>query len=214
MQHTHQKELPTTLPILLLLNAAVGASFALAGNTTLGKKGLVQTPAFWVLMLFELFVALPQGAYLLFLYADWSLMYVVDADHLIVRPVTFCLLYPLFGVLAFHATAEYVRKKVMFGAFALFVFWCVGVGAMLYVGMDRIMLVGSYASFKQNPALLEELMHSKLMYALFGLLGVWLFGWVAGLWRLWVLRRAAPKGAVTSGLPWMRSTVECTKPPY
>ena len=67
-----------TVPIDLALNVVVGSSVALAGHATADQYKVLRSPALWTLVMFEMLVFLPIGAYLLARFPAWSVMYLFE----------------------------------------------------------------------------------------------------------------------------------------
>lgn len=179
-----------TVPIDLVLNVAVGSSIALASRGTLRSQTLWRTPALWALIAFELFVFVPVGAYLLWRFPEWSVMYLLDAGALPMPDHGLAALYLVVAFGAFVATRQLLIKKRIWAALGVVAASLSLSLAIAYFGRDSLLRVGSTQAFRSAPETMRDVVGTQLGFVVAGAAVAVTIGWAATLWRLILLSRA------------------------
>lgn len=145
-----------TLPGFIVINLLFGASVAYGARVQIRN---LQRPVFYnryfaALMMMEIFVLIPAGAYFTVFYPDWAWMYVVDTLWLptgvsvmavAASPIAATMGY-LVGYFSARSKSDWVT--VMFMIFAAF-----GAVGLLVVGMDQMTNLGTYEQYHRNVGL-------------------------------------------------------------
>ncbi|MFC1611151.1 hypothetical protein ACFL6C_09340 [Myxococcota bacterium] len=185
-----------TVPIDLALNVAVGSSIALASQSTARDYRLLRSPALWALVAFEVLVFLPIGGYLLWEFPAWSLMYLVEPRSLPIPDISLALSYPVVAVAAYIGCRRLVAGGRVWPVLGIFLAGLALVASLVYLGQQQVLVVGSTDEFRNDPAKMREALDSPLSYLVGAACVAFVIGWVATVWRLFVLGRS------------VRSTVE------
>lgn len=179
-----------TVPIDLVLNVTVGSSIALASRGTFGSQTLWRTPALWTLVVFELLVFVPVGAYSLWRFPEWSLMYLFDAGELPIPDYSLAALFPAAAVGGFLATRLLLIRKKLWPAAGLLVGSLAVTAAIAYLGRESLLHVGSTQAFRSAPETMRGIVGTQLGYLVAGAVVAVAIGWGTTLWRLVLVSRA------------------------
>jgi hypothetical protein len=173
------------------LNLIVGATIALAAHRRDEVLRLWQQPAGWVLLLFELLLAVPLAAYLLYRYPAFASAYLLGQVTLgrAVSYATIASVTPAIG--AFCACQQVLRRQRPAVALALLAAFAVLAGVVAFLLRHRLAVVGSLAAFSAGRA--RPILNSPLPFFLPAWELAFLFGWGATLWRLVAIRRAGSR---------------------
>ena len=173
-----------TVPVLLALHVAVGASAVVAGRRKVLSGGALSCPVLWALLLFEVVLAFPVGAYLLWRYPDWSLMYLTETGGLDVPDWTLATTYVLAALVAYFIARHILLKGQFWAGVGFcggFVLLAAAVGGF---GVRQLTTVGNTAAFRAESPTLMPLGDTPLFYLLPVAAGALLVSWGITLWRL------------------------------
>ena len=143
-----------TLYLDLAINLLVGLSIPLAARDRVRSGAGYFNRYLCAVLLFELFVFMPVGAYLFSVYAVWTMMYVVDpALYKFLTPISVSCFY-LAAALAGYSLAYFAcragKDKV---AVAALVAALLALGAVSLFGIFRLCSVGSFAQWHSGSAM-------------------------------------------------------------
>ncbi len=186
-----------TVPIDVSLNLAVGASVALAGRAAIPQYRLLRSPALWSLVIMEAVVFMPVGAYLLWRFPAWSLMYLVEPGSLPVPDVALVVTYPIAALLSFVVTWRLLAGERLVPAVAILAGAVVVTLVITYWGRDALMVVGSVAAYREGPDGMLSVFDSALVYLLIAAGVAVTVSWGNTLWRVVMLARSG-RGAITA----------------
>ena len=100
-----------TIPFQILCHFTLGAGFAEANKTVLPLSLWYKTPAFWALLICQIFVFFPVGTYLLWRYPEWSLVYQSDSADTSGNLTLLALTYPLSSFLGYLTVSRFIRRS-------------------------------------------------------------------------------------------------------
>ena len=132
-----------TLPIDLALSAAIGSTAAIASRSTAGEYSLLRSPALWALIAFELLVFVPVGAYLLWRFPAWSLMYVVEPSSLPMPPAYLTILYPVVAVGTYVGCRRLLTVGKLLAVLGVLAGGVLLAAAIGFYGREQIEVIGS-----------------------------------------------------------------------
>jgi hypothetical protein len=175
------------VPIDLALNAAIGASLALAARRSLADQPLWKTPALWALVALELTLVLPAGAYLLWRYPSWAFMYLVEPDFLGLPDPSWALLAPATAVAAFLGVRQLLLSSRLLAGVLVLLAAVVLTGLMVSFGRAQLQVLGTTVAFRNDPSQMRPLTESPLVFVLPTAIVAVAIGWGMTLWRLILL---------------------------
>ncbi len=187
-----------TLPIDLGLSVAAGSTVALAGRSTAEETKLVRSPALWALVAFELLVFVPVGAYLLWRFPAWSVMYLIEPDSLPMPPAYLAVLYPIVAVGTFVGCRRLLAAGKLLAALGIVGGSALLVTTIAFFGWDQISVLGTTEAFRADPAQMRDVGGSSLAYTGGAGSVAVAVSWSVTLWRLMLLGRLVrPRAADT-----------------
>ena len=184
------------VPIELALSVVLGSSLALASRRSLADEPLWKTPALWALLALEAMLILPVGAYGLWRFPDWSLMYLVEPGLWGVSNVGWSLLAPGAGLGAFLGVRRLILRSRLFVGVLVLVAAAVVTALAVSFGRTQLMVVGTTEAFRADPTKLRSIVDSQLIYILPGATLAVFTGWGMTLWRLILLGYATREPVV------------------
>ncbi len=135
------------------MNLFAGAALALAARRSIqaSPDAMVQKP-FMNAASYLVFVFLPMGGFLVYLYPAWSWMYLVNpAETPVYVSVGAVLLYPLCGFIGYLSTERLLRRDSPL-AWLPVVAGGVGSSAVTLILWERLVPVGRYAEWELDIA--------------------------------------------------------------
>ncbi len=138
------------------MNFTLGQLFAIAGADTIKKtaKPMRSYPCVLTLI-YELFIFMPAGIYLLMAYSDWSLMYFINAAHIPMPVKTSILLgYPVMIVLGFYVSARLIKLSLSKLNISILITLVLAMSAISLVYAKRLLFVGTNHAFKNGSAVI------------------------------------------------------------
>jgi hypothetical protein len=187
-----------TLPIDLGLSVAAGSTVALASRSTASEYRVLRSPAFWSLLAFELLIFVPVGAYLLWRFPAWSLMYLIDPDSLPMPPAYLAVLYPVIAVSTFIVCRRLLLVRKLIAVLGVLGGCVLAVALIGFFGFDQISVIGSTAEFRTDPGQMRDVTGSALGYVGAAGLAAVVISWAVTLWRLMLLGRVARHGTTAT----------------
>ncbi|MBI3179478.1 MAG: hypothetical protein HYZ27_07430 [Deltaproteobacteria bacterium] len=184
-----------TVPIDLSLNVAVGASVALASRAVIPQQRLLRSPALWSLVIMQALVFVPVGAYLLWRFPAWSLMYLMEPASLPVPDVALVVTYPIAAVASFVITWRLLSGERLAPAIAVLAGALVVTLLITYLGRDALLVVGSVAAYREGPDGMLSIFDSALVYLVAASGVAVTVSWANTLWRVVMLARSG-RGSV------------------
>lgn len=135
-----------TVPIDIALNLMLGSWFAHEGrgSTAAGRGSWLESA-----LAFELLVFLPIGAYLLAVYPDWSLMYLVDPSRLPAGAMAALLLAYPAALLAGFASGVAWRRRGGAASRVTFAFGLLE-NLVTLAGFRRLITVTDFSGYRSG----------------------------------------------------------------
>lgn len=179
---------------------------ALAGRKTLSEK-LWLSSCLWALIVYQLVVFVPVGAYLMWRFPDWSVMYLLDVQDLPFSGQSLVAAYPVVGFGGFVAARRLLHKGRTLSAWGLSGTAVLLAAGLLLFGRQELSVVGSTARFKMAPTALQPIAESSLALLLMAAgVGIML-GWFGTLSRLRLLGAASVhKRRISQPKPGIRTS--------
>lgn len=178
----------------------------MASRGAIASEHWLRSSGLWAIVLLEVFVFVPFGAFIGNRYPDWTVMYLLDARELSTASWAIGLgLYPVLAIIAFFVARHFLRRakvRVVWGTLAGAIVVLLGT---VYLTRDALLSVGPYSAFLSKGPTLRPLVETQLAYLLaLGSLAL-IASWGTSLWRVSLV------SAATSRQPAKRSASK--KPP-
>ncbi|UCD84063.1 MAG: hypothetical protein JSU92_12370 [Deltaproteobacteria bacterium] len=144
-----------TVPIDIFTSLFLGALFALTGARPLkSTESTFRHRYFFRAVLFQLFVFVPIGIYLIYYFTAWSWMYFINPQaHSIWWSVLAICGYFLFMVLGFILAQYFIKKDQIGAARGVMVVGVLGILCFYLLPIRRLLVVGTYEEYVSGDAI-------------------------------------------------------------
>lgn len=170
-----------TIPGFLVINMFVGVSIAYAARIQIRtlQRPLFFSRYFSALMMLELMILLPIGAYFYAFYPDWSWMYLVDTTEANAAiGVMTIISYPIAALMGYMVGYYSARGNSDWVAVLFAVFVLIGLLGMIIVAKDKLLWVGTYTQYHRDAGLkpvLSTSLFPSVILSFFGVSTCWFY---------------------------------------
>lgn len=179
-----------TFALDLALQVALGGSLVLASQQTIAYETWWRSSALGALCVIEILLFMPVGAYVLWRYPEWSMMYLLESGELGTPKAWLVVSYPVVALGAFLSARALIVRGKRWGALGVTALGFALAAAVAFFGQRQLLTVGTTEAFRASTSGLRPLLDTPLAWVLGGAVVAIGVAWMLALWRLWLLSRS------------------------
>ena len=180
----------TTFALDIALQVALGGSLVWASRHIIAYETWWRSAALGALCVINLLLFMPVGAYLMWRYPEWSLMYLAESGDLGTPDAWLVVFYPLVGIISVLVARTLIARGKKWGALAITGAGLALAGAIAFLGQRQLLTVGTTEAFRADTSGLRPLFDTPLIWILGAATLVIGTAWLVALWRLRLLGKS------------------------